>query len=187
MKVILVGASGVGKTSLLSALLKQKFDRRTSPTVAPAFATTQLTLPGGRIVDLQIWDTAGQEQYQAISQMFYRDSDFAFICYNAREDDGIESWIKRVRDHVPNCSFFLVLTKSDLLSPEELVERTNRGIELGAGFQCKHFLTSAQTGDGVEQLFQAAARDYDALDVPGKTETKQMELTGDSPEKKGCC
>jgi small GTP-binding protein len=71
VKIILVGSSGVGKTCLSASYQKQNFNKNTAPTVAPASSC--------RVVILQIWDTAGQERYASISQLFFRDSNVAFV------------------------------------------------------------------------------------------------------------
>jgi GTPase SAR1 family protein len=55
-KLILVGSSGVGKTSLVGCFFQQQFDSRALPTVAPAFATAPVKVSEGHVVDLQIWD-----------------------------------------------------------------------------------------------------------------------------------
>ena len=66
LKIILVGSSGVGKTSLVNAYFSQPFEGQTQPTVAPAFCGNTVTLSNGKSIYLHIWDTAGQERFQSI-------------------------------------------------------------------------------------------------------------------------
>jgi Ras-related protein Rab-7A len=82
IKVILVGSSGVGKTSLINNYFDQPHETDTSPTVAPALVATTISIPSGQPVDLHIWDTAGQERFQSIGGMFYRESDVALVCFD---------------------------------------------------------------------------------------------------------
>ena len=161
IKIILVGSSGVGKTSLVSAFFDNPFENQALPTVAPASCNAIIEVPGNKKVELQIWDTAGQERFQAISQMFYRDSHIAFVCFDGKQQDTIENWVSRVRGEVPECIIFLVATKGDTLSEEEISELNHSGTELVAKYKAKSFLvTSAKTGNGVKDLFEAAALCY---------------------------
>ena len=160
IKVIVVGSSGVGKTSLIASFLNGAFSSNCKPTVAPAQSNILVNV-GVTPVELQIWDTAGQERFQSISQMFYRDSRVAFVCFDGKQQDTIENWVSRVRGEVPECIIFLVATKGDTLSEEEISELNHSGTELVAKYKAKSFLvTSAKTGNGVKDLFEAAALCY---------------------------
>ena len=72
LKIILVGASGVGKTCLIASYFKQSFDFQSIPTVAPAYSCSDVKRKDGTTVSLQIWDTAGQERYHSVSKLFFR-------------------------------------------------------------------------------------------------------------------
>ncbi|OHT01936.1 small GTP-binding protein [Tritrichomonas foetus] len=186
LKVILVGSSGVGKTSLVSAFFENPFENQDLPTVAPASCSATVTLDDGTKVCLQIWDTAGQERFQSISQMFYRDSHVAFVCYDNEREESVEQWVERVRQQVPNCNILLVTTKSDLLSEEEQTACAERGADLMRTLNCKlHLLTSSATGLGVKELFQHAAQFYTVL-TPATTETVKINEPA-KRDKKKCC
>lgn len=186
LKVILVGSSGVGKTSLVSAFFENPFDNQDLPTVAPASCTATVTLDDGTKVVLQIWDTAGQERFQSISQMFYRDSHVAFVCYDLEREDTVEQWVDRVRNQVPQCNILLVTTKADLLSQEDQVSCADRGAELMRRLNCKlHLLTSSATGLGVKELFQHAGKFYAEINPP-TTETVKVDESNNKKDKK-CC
>ncbi|KAH0795555.1 small GTP-binding protein [Histomonas meleagridis] len=158
LKLILVGSGGVGKTSLVTKFYNQQFETQTLPTVAPAFCSANIPLKNGLSVELQIWDTAGQEQYQAICQMFYHDSNIAFVCFDKSNIDTVEQWVLRVRSQVPDCLIILVSTKVDLLSSEELIQLKKDGKEMVSKYKAEaHFLTSSQTGQEVTNLFYEAA------------------------------
>jgi small GTP-binding protein len=164
VKVILVGNSGVGKTCLIGSYLKNTFDNRTAPTVAPAYSCREVKKQDGMIVILQIWDTAGQERYSSISQLFFRDSNVALVCFDPNDEPSIvavRDWAKRILNEVPECQLFGVLTKSDLVAAEDLekvleqAKVTLRDVNLG-----RFFATSSVTRDGVEAVFQATAELY---------------------------
>ena len=145
VKLIIVGASGVGKTSLITSFFKRKFEKEISQTIAPAFCNANVQADDGTVVDLQIWDTAAQEQYQSICQMFYRDAKVAFICYERANKEYVEQWLTRVRVNVSECNFILITTKCDMLSQEELEDEKMKSKEIGDLLNIKyHLMTSSK-------------------------------------------
>jgi small GTP-binding protein len=159
VKIILVGSSGVGKTCLGAAYLKGTFDRTTSPTVAPAYSCRTVKRSNGSVVVLQIWDTAGQERYSSISQLFFRDSDVALVCFDPNDQPsvtGVREWVQRILDEVPDCRLFGVLTKADRIEKPEAALEQCRAVLGDLGFE-QFFITSALARQGVEAPFTAAA------------------------------
>jgi small GTP-binding protein len=159
VKIILVGSSGVGETCLSAAYLKNTFDRTTSPTVAPAYSCRTVKRSNGSVVVLQIWDTAGQERYSSISQLFFRDSDVALVCFDPNDQPsvaGVREWVQRILDEVPDCRLLGVLTKADKVDkPEEALEHC-KAVLGDLGFE-QFFITSALARQGVDAPFAAAA------------------------------
>ena len=188
VKLILVGPSGVGKTSLVSCFFKQKFENQTVPTVAPAFCSASIEVTPGKPIDLQIWDTAGQEQFQSISQMFYRDSHVAFVCFDPHDDSSIEQWVERVRTHVPDCQIILVVMKSDLMDVELRDKVATKREGLIERYSAKgFFITSSKTGEEVHDLFSAAARLGEQCRGPNKSAGVEVVGNRDPKQKGGCC
>jgi small GTP-binding protein len=159
IKLIIVGPSGVGKTSLVEYFMHEQFSTEVVSSVSPAFANATITLADETQVDLQIWDTAGQEKYQSISQMFYREAHVALICYFYSDISFISGWVTRVREFAPNCAVYLVATKADLLTLERDIKGIRRDSAALAGrLNATFFLTSSVTGQGVRELFENAAK-----------------------------
>ena len=188
LKVILVGASGVGKTCLISAYFRQAFDENAIPTVAPAYSSTDVRREDGVVVTLQIWDTAGQERYHSVSQLFFRDSEVALVCFEAGDSNCHETvleWIKNVRDEVPTCNIVLVLTKSDLLTGVSEDELKSKIEEDFSTVNIKGiFVTSALARSGVNEAFAACADFYTLkIQMPDKGEMQHPPET----EKSSCC
>ena len=187
IKVILVGSSGVGKTSLVSSFFDNPFENQDLPTVAPASCSAVVEVNDKKI-ELQIWDTAGQERFQAISQMFYRESHVAFVCFDPKQPEPVESWISRVRGEVPECIIYLVATKSDVLSQEEIKDLNQKGNEMLSQFQAKNFLmTSAKTGSGVRDLFESAAQCYSEIYKSNEPTKEDNKLVTKKSNSNGCC
>ena len=190
MKVILVGNSGVGKTCLIASFNKESLDFNTPANVAPAYSYSDVRNSQGITVRLQIWDTAGQEKYLSVNQLFYRDSDVALVCFEACDQislDSIKDWVHRVRDQVPQCELVYVITKSDLKTKLEIDQFQKTATSIISQFGGKKiFVTSALTREGVVDVFNFASDLYKPKSVnPGKTQN----LTNDKKksEKDGCC
>ena len=186
IKLILVGSSGVGKTSLVSTYMKNPFEEQVSvPTVAPASTAANVVLDTGENVQLQIWDTAGQERFQSISQMFYRGAHVAFVCYDLENKETIGAWVERVRAEVPECIIFLIATKIDKLSEEALFALQTDGFELVQTYKAAmHILTSSLNHTGIDAAFMEAAKC--AKKIYHSNEAV-VELSNSNNNKDSCC
>jgi small GTP-binding protein len=188
VKVILVGPSNVGKTSLIASFFDKPFDSSPLPTVSPAYMFRELVRADGLTVCLQIWDTAGQERYHSVSQLFFRDADVALVCFEAGNQgcmDMVPDWVFKVKKEVPNCEFIFVATKIDLLD-EERLEEAKAGLE--KKFECFQpkgcFVTSALRKQGIEPVFNAAAEVF----VPKHGDTRPVKVPETALEDgSGCC
>lgn len=165
VKVILVGSSGVGKTTLISAFSSLVDDSNSAPTVSLLYSTHTMKNSQGKYVHLHIWDTAGQEKYHSIAELFFRDSDVAFVCMDVTDPNSIDAvpeWIARVQAQSQHCKLFLVMTKSDLRSSAEISTLKKEITDRFARFNTAGILvTSAKTGAGVRALFAGAADSYE--------------------------
>jgi len=93
-KIIIVGDSGVGKTSLLNMYVNQRFTQQYRATVGADFMAKEVMIDD-RMVTLQIWDTAGQERFQSLGGAFYRGADCCVIVYditNAKSFESLDTW-----------------------------------------------------------------------------------------------
>ena len=90
-KVILVGDSSVGKTSLISMYAKSTFSDQPETTIGPQFTTRYVEVPEtGQRIKLQIWDTAGQEKYRSVAPIYYRDAAAAICVFDVTNKDSLE-------------------------------------------------------------------------------------------------
>jgi len=90
LKTILLGDSGVGKTSILERYINNKFTLTYKATIGADFMTKDIELTGGRLVTLQMWDTAGQERFQALGTSFYRGTDCCILVYDVTIRESFE-------------------------------------------------------------------------------------------------
>ncbi|KAH8415743.1 hypothetical protein KR222_011736 [Zaprionus bogoriensis] len=160
-KVIMLGDSGVGKTSLLIRFR----DGRYVPsyflsTVGIDFRNKVVVVDGTR-VKLQIWDTAGQERFRSVTHAYYRDAHALLLLYdvtNKTTYDNIRAWLGEIREYAQeDVVIVLIGNKADCGSSERQVKRED-GERLGREHNVPFMETSAKTGLNVELAFTAVAR-----------------------------
>ena len=98
-KVVLLGEGCVGKTSLMLRYIEDKFNDKHLSTIQAAFLKKKIRI-GNNSVELAIWDTAGQERYHALTPMYYRNSNGAFLVYDITDVDSfqrIKNWVKELK------------------------------------------------------------------------------------------
>ncbi|KAF0924295.1 hypothetical protein E2562_009995 [Oryza meyeriana var. granulata] len=94
LKVIVLGDSGVGKTSLMNQYVNKKFSQQYKATIGADFVTKEVLIED-RLVTLQIWDTAGQERFQSLGVAFYRGADCCMLVYDVnakRSFNALNNW-----------------------------------------------------------------------------------------------
>merc|ERR1712178_190285 len=122
LKVIILGDSGVGKTSLMNRYVNRKFSNQYKATIGADFLTKDITLDDNRQVTLQIWGTAGQERFQSLGVAFYRGADACVLVYDVTSQNSfktLETWrdeflIQASPRDAENFPFLLVGNKIDL-------------------------------------------------------------------------
>ncbi|KAL7674664.1 hypothetical protein ACOME3_000940 [Neoechinorhynchus agilis] len=159
LKVLILGDSGVGKTSILNQFVKKRFVNHYKATIGADFMTKEIRLPDGRWVTLQIWDTAGQERFQSLGAAFYRGADACVLVYDVTMPTSLrslESWRDEFLVHSspqdPHLFPFMVLGNKVDLKDERLV-----AIEAADGWcqqnDCLYMETSAKDGTNLENAF----------------------------------
>lgn len=188
LKVIFVGSTGVGKTSLINYFKGEDISvNRTTSTIEPVNYGCEVVNSRNIKVKLDLWDTAGQEEYQAISPMYYRNADVAVVCANSANINSLKQWIQRVLDVSPDCVIYIAITMSDLMSMDDQQEAEKAAQDLiSQGLAESCFITSAKTGDSVSSLFGEIAD----TNVKMTSKPKVVELNNETNNKKnegGCC
>jgi len=106
-KIVLLGESGVGKTSIINRYINKRFDNDLVPTEGATFANKIIKLNkfDGKCIKLNIWDTAGQERFRALSKIFYQDAHAAILVYDITDKHSFEEiklyWINQIKEHSP--------------------------------------------------------------------------------------
>ena len=118
-KVIIIGDSGVGKSCLMQCLTQGHFKSDHQITIGVEFGAFVMRVEGRAVIKLQIWDTAGQEQFRSITKLFYKNSQAAIVVYDVTKKDSYEdvaSWLEEIEDNrdQDNMLVYLVGNRVDL-------------------------------------------------------------------------
>ncbi|KAM9922203.1 hypothetical protein OXX59_006004 [Metschnikowia pulcherrima] len=156
MKIVVVGDGGCGKTCMLVSYAQQKFPEIYVPTIFENYVTT-VRSPGGKHIDLALWDTAGQEEYDRLRPLSYPDTDLILICFAIDNLVSLQNvkdtWYPEVNHFCPGIPVILVGTKSDLQSKidDGVPLQVAQEINAVAYIQC-----SAKTMTNVKTVFDFA-------------------------------
>ena len=197
VKVILIGDSAVGKTNIMSKYLKNQFMEDSKATVGVEFGSKLFNINGHNI-KAQIWDTAGQEKYKAITGAYYKGSKGAFVVYDITKKDtfdSVDKWIHDLKSTGdPKMTIMIIGNKLDLEHKREVLKE--QGEEKARSFGCAFLETSAFSGDNIEkgfemmisEIFKKYGNDSIEDDDFGSVERgEDIKLEKKENKKKGCC
>lgn len=167
-KVVILGDVYVGKTSILKNLQKtNEKDGSYDPTIGFAFSQKTIPINNNKFVNLQIWDTSGQDIYRDLMSIYYRDSHAAILVFDYSNKESLESlnyWIKELDDRINTDDIVIKIAgnKYDLFDKgedritEEMVKENFKDFD-GGKFEVIN--TNALTGDNVYELFKKVAEE----------------------------
>ena len=189
VKVVLLGPSLVGKTSLVSAYMGGSFSDSSSPTIGASFVNKVVKVENNARVKLQIWDTAGQEKFRSLAPMYYHNAQAAVIVFALSDRDTfneMQSWADELECQAEiRPLIFLVGNKADL-EKERKVE-TTEGERLAQAINAKYLETSAKTGVNIEELFWTVASDCEKLAEKRANRAGKDNLDLEQTKHEGCC
>lgn len=128
LKLIVIGDSNVGKSSIINRICLEKFDSSIIPTIAVDFKNYLIKI-NEKFIRLQIWDTAGQEKFRSIVEQYYKNADICLFIYSIddiKSFDSIKNWYKEVLDK--NVKAGKNEMKSILLGNKKDVEESQRQV-----------------------------------------------------------
>ena len=134
----------------------------------------------GKVINLQLWDTAGQEDYDRLRPLSYPQTDIFLVCFSIISRSSYENvrtkWIPEIKHHVPDAPFLLVGTKMDLRNDEEVLKKVGNPLQKSDGDALAKELNarsyvecSALTQKGLKNVFDAAIRAALEADRPKKS------------------
>lgn len=157
-KLLLIGDSGVGKTSILFRYSDDAFNTTFISTIGIDFKIKTIDLKGKKI-KLQIWDTAGQERFHTITTSYYRGAMGIILVYditNARSFDNIAKWLRNIDEHAnEDVEKMIIGNKCDMESKRVISKE--RGEAIAEKHNIRFFETSAKDSTNVEKAFTELA------------------------------
>ena len=160
LKYIIIGDAAVGKSNLLLRFTQNDFKNEYQLTIGVEFGAKNIEINNKKF-RLQIWDTAGQENYRSITRAYYKNSVCAILVYdisNRESFEHISNWIEDCLAQSPKTVFMvLVGNKSDLEDYRQVTFK--EGEEMAKNNNIMFFETSAKTGENVEKIFEDSAKE----------------------------
>ena len=153
-KIVLIGDSGVGKSNLLSRFTRDEFNLESRSTIGVEFATKSIVTEG-KTIKAQIWDTAGEERYRAITSAYYRGAVGALLLYDISKRSSFQNvsrWLHELKENADTRIVVLLVGNKSDLAHLRVVSR-EEAAALAQKEQLAFMETSALDATNVEQAF----------------------------------
>jgi len=196
-KIVVVGDGGCGKTCLLISYSQGYFPEKYVPTVFENYITYPVHPPTNKTVELALWDTAGQEEYDRLRPLSYPETDLIFVCFAIdcpnSLDNVIDKWYPEVLHFCPYTPLILVGLKSDLRYKRTCIDMlktqgltpvtTEQGMNVAKKMNAQYMECSSKEMTGVDEIFERAiltvvANDRKTLEVSTAGPSSQSAAAG---------
>ena len=201
IKFIIIGDAAVGKSNLLVRYTSGQFKEEYQLTIGVEFGSNNVII-SDNTYRIQIWDTAGQENFRSITRSYYKNTACAIIVYeisNKKSFENISSWIEECKNTAPKSILMVLVGNKCDLDNREVTEEEGREFAEKNGML--FFETSAKTGKNVEELFKQSVKvidqkikenyydlENDSCGIKkGNEEINVVLETNLEKDKKGCC
>ncbi|EFX06219.1 Rho GTPase [Grosmannia clavigera kw1407] len=169
-KIVVVGDGGCGKTCLLISYSQGYFPEKYVPTVFENYITYPTHPPTGKTVELALWDTAGQEEYDRLRPLSYPETDLIFVCFAIDCPNSLENvmdkWYPEVLHFCPYTPLVLVGLKSDLRNKKACIDMlktqgltpvtADQGMVVAKKMGAQYMECSSKEMKGVDEIFEQA-------------------------------
>ena len=172
-KVCIIGSAGCGKTAMVDQLITKKFAEQTKTTVGVDYRPYQYTVHDF-IVQLELWDTAGQEQYRAVAKTYFRNAVGCVLVFDTTDQasfNELSYWLQQFRQQSdPNGVILLVGNKVDLADKRQI--QPDAAEQFAKDNLLKYIETSALTGQNINETFERVANELFQLARENKIQVK---------------
>ena len=180
VKVVLLGESGVGKTSIINQYTTKKFNPRISTSVSAQFITKVIDFPEfEKSLKFDIWDTVGQEKYRSLTKIFYRDARVIILVYDITKEFSFNAlkdyWYNEICNSTEGKPLLAVAANKYDLYPDQKVNNKD-GKEFAEKIDAIFQTTSALSDTGINILFENIGKkiinpDYDYKNSDNKEQS----------------
>ena len=160
-KIILIGDSAVGKTSLVNRFMGLDYEENISCTISADFKLKSLSLDSSTGVDLTVWDTSGQEKYRSMTRLYFKDAHGVILVYDVNNENsfsGLNIWLNEIKTNCNNVNVSIVLVGNKIDLNDRVISN-----EEGKEFAVKNGLlyveTSSKDGININSPFEMLSND----------------------------
>jgi len=174
LKLLIIGESGVGKSSILLRFTDDNFDPEQTLTIGVDFKTKKLTIDENT-VKLAIWDTAGQERFRTLTPSYYRDAQGAILVYdvnNYSTFSKLETWLNELDTYSTKSNIVKMIVGNKIDMPNREVSR-EEAMKFARRHQTLYIEASAKTRDNVHCAFEELV--HKIIQTPGLWESYSLE------------
>ena len=163
LKIMLVGNSSVGKTSIIHKFIDRNFEEQITATVSTTFKAKKIKIDPFTEANLKIWDTAGQERYRSLTANYIRGSNGVLVVFdlaNKGSFEELDKWMEIIRDVIAENKIekILVGNKTDLPEEEKVIS-DEMATKYADEHNMKYFSVSAKEGINIDLLFEQLGND----------------------------
>ena len=202
LKIILLGEIFTGKSSLINAYIKNKFNVQEPSTISPTNYSRKIRLKNKTIL-ANVWDTAGQEHFRSMNKIFIKNSNIVLFVYDITRKTTLKElsfWVEYTDNIIgkTNALFGVIANKIDLFDKEKELKEKNNDIEMVTTLEGQEFAnnigakfleTSAkENAPGLQEFIDQMVEEYcDKFLLEQKEESIQLNIIQPNEKKKSCC
>lgn len=159
-KVILIGESGVGKSSIMTKFITNEFKSAYQSTLGIEFKVKEMLIDNEIYARLRIWDTCGQERFRAITRQYFQNAQGVLLVFDLTSKDTVKKlndWLNDLNQHVTDdCVIFVIGNKLDIKTRDLSISEEAK--QFANDKKLNYFEVSAKTGSGIANIFEKMTR-----------------------------
>ena len=188
-KILLLGDSAVGKSCLLLRYCDDSFQDIHLATIGLDFRLKTLNLDNNKKIKAQIWDTAGQDRFRAITKNYYRGANGILLIYDITDRSSFEhirNWIEQIKEEAPE-QIIIYLVGNKIDNQNNRVVTNEEAKKVAEEFKLKYYETSAKNNINVDTTFLDLIKEIDSMYSQLYIDNNGMTINGNKKQKKKCC